>query len=94
LIKDNEPEVEELFAYGMPAYKTKNNFGLLSAFKNHINFYTTPSGHCEFQNELSNYKQRKGSVQFPLDKPLPYKLIERIVKFRITENNEKTKRPT
>lgn len=93
LIKDNAPEAEELFAYGMPAYKTnKKPLVYFAAFKKHIGFYATPSGHSEFQDELSKYKQGKGSVQFPLDKPIPYKLIERIVKFRVTENNERIKR--
>jgi len=97
LIKDNAPEAEELFAYGMPAYKTcKKPLVYFAAFKNHIGFYATPSGHSEFQDELSKYKQGKGSVQFPLDKPIPYQLIERIVKFRVIENKEKitTKKTT
>lgn len=94
LIIDNAPEAEELFAYGMPAYKTnKNPLVYFAAYKNHIGFYATPSGHSEFQDELSKYKQGKGSVQFPLDQPIPYKLIERIVKFRASENKEKTKKP-
>lgn len=87
LIKENAPDAEELFAYGMPAYKTNNRpLVYFAAFKNHIGFYATPSGHSKFQEELSKYKQGKGSVQFPLDKPIPYKLIEKIVKFRVTEN--------
>lgn len=93
LIKDNAPEAEELFAYGMPAYKTyKKPLVYFAAFKSHIGFYATPSGHGEFKDELSRYKQGKGSVQFPLDQPIPYKLIERIVKFRIAENDEKAKK--
>lgn len=92
LVKDNAPEADELFAHGMPAYKTnKKPLVYFAAFKNHIGFYATPSGHNEFQDELSKYKQGKGSVQFPLNKPIPYKLIERIVKFRVTENNENAK---
>jgi uncharacterized protein YdhG (YjbR/CyaY superfamily) len=94
LIKENAPEAEELFSYGMPAYKTnKKPLVYFAAFKNHIGFYATPSGHIEFRDELSKYKQGKGSVQFPLDKPIPFKLIESIVKFRIIENNEKKKKP-
>lgn len=90
LIKENAPEADELFSYGMPAYKTnKRALVYFAAFKNHIGFYATPSGHRDFQAELSKYKQGKGSVQFPLDKPIPYKLIEKIVKFRVNENNEK-----
>ncbi len=79
----------------MPAYKThKKPLVYFAAFKNHIGFYATPSGHSEFQDELTKYKQGKVSVQFSLDKPIPYKLIERIVKFRVTENNEKAKQAT
>ncbi len=89
LIKHHAPDGEELFAYGMPAYKTnKKPLVYFAAFKNHIGFYATPSGHNEFTQELSRYKQGKGSVQFPLDQPIPYDLIERIVKFRVEENNE------
>lgn len=95
LVKDNAPNAEELFAYEMPAYKTnKKPLVYFAAFKNHIGFYATPSGHSEFQDDLSKYKQGKGSVQFPLDQPIPYKLIKRIVKFRVIETNEKTKKPT
>lgn len=95
LIKYNAPAAEELFAYGMPAYKlNKKPLVYFAAFKNHIGFYATPSGHSAFQDELSKYKQGKGSVQFPLDKPIPYKLIERIVKFRVTENNDRTVKRT
>ena len=95
LIKEKTPNAEELFAYGMPAYKTnKKPLVYFAAFKNHIGFYATPSGHSEFQDELSKYKQGKGSVQFPLDKPIPYKLIQKIVKFRVAENNKQAKKPT
>lgn len=91
LIKANAPEAEESMAYGMPAYKIyKKPLVYFAAFKNHIGFYATPSGHTEFQEELSRYKQGKGSVQFPLDQEVPYALIERIVQFRIEENKAKT----
>ena len=66
---------------------TKSNAD--SGFKNHIGFYATPTGHNKFQNELSKYKQGKGSVQFPLDQPIPYPLIKSMVQFRVSENNEK-----
>jgi uncharacterized protein YdhG (YjbR/CyaY superfamily) len=90
LINDNAPGANEHFAYGMPAFKLyKKPLVYFAAFKNHIGFYATPSGHTEFQEELSKYRHGKGSVQFPLDKPIPYKLIERIVKFRVTENYER-----
>lgn len=81
------PESEESIAYGMPAYKT-NSMPLVyfACFKKHIGFYATPSGHSQFSGELSSYKQGKGSVQFPLDKPIPIDLIRRIVAFRKEEN--------
>jgi uncharacterized protein YdhG (YjbR/CyaY superfamily) len=93
VIKENAPEAEEFIAYGMPAYKTNNNpLVYFAAYKKHIGFYATPTGHSEFIDELSLCKQGNGSVQFPLDKPIPYELIERIVKFRVTENNNKAKK--
>lgn len=89
LIKDTAPEAEELFSYGMPAYKFNHKpLVYFAAFKNHIGFYATPSGHREFRVELSKYKQGKGSVQFPINEPIPYGLIERIIKFRLIENKK------
>ena len=85
LIKLNAANAEERMAYGMPAYKiNKKPLVYFAAFKNHIGVYATPAGHSEFKEELSRYKQGKGSVQFPIDRPIPYELIERIVKFRVT----------
>ncbi|MFC2188327.1 iron chaperone [Fulvivirgaceae bacterium LMO-SS25] len=90
LILDNAPDAQEQIAYGMPGYKTnKKPLVYFAAFKHHIGLYATPSGHAEFKEELSIYKQGKGSVQFPLNKAIPYELIERIVKFRVAENNTK-----
>ena len=75
----------------MPAYKlNKKPLVYFAAFKNHIGFYATPTGHSEFKNELSLYKQGKGSVQFPLNQKIPYQLIEKIVKFRVNEIYQKT----
>jgi uncharacterized protein YdhG (YjbR/CyaY superfamily) len=88
LITDSAPDAQELMAYGMPGYKTnKKPLVYFAAYKNHIGFYATPSGHDAFKDELSKYKQGKGSVQFQLDKPMPYELIEKMVKFRVEENN-------
>ena len=90
LIKDIALEAEERMAYGMPGYKTnKKPLVYFAAYKNHIGFYAMPSGHSEFKAELSKYKQGKGSVQFPIDQPMPYELIERIVKFRVKENENR-----
>ena len=92
IIKEAAPEAEESIAYGMPAYKLKGKpLVYFAGFKNHIGFYATPSGHAEFAKELSKYKQGKGSVQFPLDQPIPYELIAQIVAFRVFENLEKGK---
>jgi len=92
-IKKLIPESEETISYAMPSFKMhKKAIVYFAGYKNHIGFYATPTGHKEFKEELSNYKQGKGSVQFPLDKPIPYDLIKRIVKFRVTENNQKFKK--
>jgi uncharacterized protein YdhG (YjbR/CyaY superfamily) len=88
-IKTTAPKAEEVISYGMPAFKYHGMLVYFAAFKNHIGFYALPSGHKAFEKELSIYKQGKGSVQFPLDKPLPLALIKKIVKFRVKENLEK-----
>jgi uncharacterized protein YdhG (YjbR/CyaY superfamily) len=89
-IKKAAPGAEEGIGYGMPAYTTNDRpLVYFAGFSKHIGFYATPSGHSEFSAELSRYKQGKGSVQFPLDKPLPLDLIARITKFRVKENSEK-----
>lgn len=90
LIKSTAPDAVESISYGMPAYKTfKKPLVYFAGYDKHIGLYATPSGHSEFEKELSSYKQGKGSVQFPLDKPIPYDLIRRIVEFRVKENKEK-----
>jgi uncharacterized protein YdhG (YjbR/CyaY superfamily) len=92
IIKQAAPEAEESIGYGMPAYKTHGKpLVYFAGCKNHIGFYATPSGHAEFVKELSTYKQGKGSVQFPIDQPMPLKLIAQIVEFRVIENMEKAK---
>lgn len=88
-IKKAAPEAEEVISYGMPAFKYHGMLVYFSAYKNHIGFYATPTGHSEFKEELSVYKQGKGSVQFPLNKPLPLDLISRIVQFRAKQNLNK-----
>lgn len=90
IIKKAAPKAEESMSYGMPAYKMNGKpLVYFSGYKSHIGFYATPTGHAEFKKELSKYKQGKGSVQFPLDEPMPLKLIEQIVKFRAAENEMK-----
>ena len=89
-IRAAAPHAVESISYGMPAYKTHGKpLVYFAAFAHHIGLYATPSGHSAFSGELSKYKQGKGSVQFPLDEPLPLELIERIVAFRVQENSHK-----
>ncbi len=85
-IREAAPDAQEKISYKMPTFTLKGNLVYFAAFKNHIGFYPIPSGIEEFKEELSAYEQGKGSVQFPLDKPIPYDLISRIVKFRVKEN--------
>lgn len=92
VIINKAPEAVESISYGMPAYKTNGKpLVYFAGYKNHIGFYATPTGHTEFAEELSKYKQGKGSVQFPLDQPIPFDLIERIVEFRVKGNLLKLK---
>lgn len=87
LIKSEAPDAEEGMSYGIPAYKLCGHpLVYFAGYKGHIGLYATPSGHAAFAEELAGYKQGKGSVQFPVGKPLPYELIARIVRFRIEEN--------
>ena len=86
-IKQAAPEAEEAIKYAMPTYVLNGNLVHFAAFKNHIGFYPVPSGIEAFKQELSVYKGAKGSVQFPLDKPMPLDLITKIVKFRVEENS-------
>lgn len=90
IVKEEAPDAVEGFAYQMPSYKTNGKpLVYFAGFKKHIGFYATPSGHTAFADELAKYKQGRGSVQFPLDKPIPYDLIRQIVAFRAEENNYK-----
>ena len=90
LILEKAPEAQESISYGMPAYKTNGKpLIYFAAFKNHIGLYATPSGHTHFADALSQYKQGKGSVQFPNEQPLPLDLIAEIIAFRLEENASK-----
>jgi uncharacterized protein YdhG (YjbR/CyaY superfamily) len=79
------PQAEEVISYNMPACKYQGILVYFAAYKSHIGFYATPTGHEEFKTELSKYKQGKGSVHFPLNQPLPLDLISKIVTFRLNE---------
>ncbi|MBI1266548.1 MAG: DUF1801 domain-containing protein [Cryomorphaceae bacterium] len=89
-ILTNAPLATEGISYGMPAYKSDGKpLVYFAAFKNHVGFYATPTGHAAFSSDLSKYKQGKGSVQFPINADLPLELIARIVMFRAEENRGK-----
>ncbi len=88
------PEAEEAISYQIPTFKLHGNLVHFAAWKNHIGFYPASSGIKLFKEELSRYEMTKGSVHFPLDKPLPLRLIHKLVKFRVTENLEKHRTKT
>jgi len=85
-IRKAAPEAEETINYAIPTFTLNGNLVHFAAFRRHIGFYPTPSGMEKFKHELSFYEGAKGSVKFPLDKPIPYDLISRIVQFRVEEN--------
>lgn len=91
-IKKAAPGAEEVISYNMPAYKLNGILVYFAGYKNHIGFYPTSTGIEAFKSEFSKFKWAKGSVQFPLIKPLPLRLISKIVKFRVAENLQKPKK--
>ena len=88
-IKTAAPGAEEAIKYGVPTFVLNGNLVHFAAFKNHIGFYPTPSAIAKFREDLSKYKSAKGSVQFPLDEPMPVALVTRIVRFRVGEARAK-----
>lgn len=92
VIKESAPDAEEKISYGMPTFVLNRNLVHFAAYKNHIGFYPTPNGINTFKQELSEYKTSKGAVQFPIGKPIPYELVSKIVKFRVSENMSKAKK--
>jgi len=91
-VRKAAPEAEEAISYQIPTFKLNGNLVHFAAFKNHIGFFPTSSGIRAFKKELSGYELSKGTVRFPLDKPLPLSLVSRIVKFRAKENLAKAKK--
>jgi uncharacterized protein YdhG (YjbR/CyaY superfamily) len=91
-IKEAAPEAKETISYAMPAFTFHGNLIYFAGYKNHIGLYPTPAGIDEFKDDLSRYKGAKGSVQFPLDEPMPLDLITRITKFLVKRNLEKAKK--
>jgi uncharacterized protein YdhG (YjbR/CyaY superfamily) len=91
-IRESAPEATEAISYRIPTFKLNGNLVHFAAFRDHISFFPTSSGVEAFRNELSGYKTSKGTVQFPLDKPIPFDLVRKIVKFRVRENQGKQRR--
>jgi len=92
VILEAAPDAEETIRYQMPTFQLAGkNLVHFAAFQHHIGFYPIPSGIAAFKKELSPYKQGKGSVQFPLDEPVPYELVKKIVAFRVKETMQAIK---
>jgi uncharacterized protein YdhG (YjbR/CyaY superfamily) len=89
-IKAAAPKAGETINYAIPTFTLNGNLVHFAAFDKHIGFYPTPSGIEAFKKELAAYEGAKGSVKFPLDKPLPLRLVTRIVKFRVAEQMKKS----
>lgn len=85
-VHEAAPAATEKISYAMPTFYLHGNLVHFAAFKNHIGFYPVPTAIEKFKKDFSKYKTAKGSVQFPLDQPMPYALIARVVKFRVKEN--------
>ena len=91
-IKARVPNAEEHISYNMPAFKVNGEYFVhFSAWKNHIGMYPIPAGNEAFQKQIEQYRSAKSSLNFPLDKPMPIKLIEKFIKFRIAENLKSAK---
>jgi uncharacterized protein YdhG (YjbR/CyaY superfamily) len=85
-IRDSAPEAKEAISYQMPAFKLNGTLVWFAAFKNHIGFYPTSSAIKAFKEKLSSYEVSKGTIRFPIDKPIPFELVKEIVKFRVKQN--------
>jgi uncharacterized protein YdhG (YjbR/CyaY superfamily) len=89
IINESAPKAEEAISYQIPTFKLNGNLVHFAGYKNHIGFYPSPSGIEAFKNELSPYDVAKGSVKFPIDKPIPFDLVRKIVEYRVKENLNK-----
>lgn len=91
VIRDHAPDAQEAMRYQMPTFQLEGNLIHFAAYKHHIGIYPTPTGVEAFKEELSGYKNAKGSIQIPLDQPLPLELIGKITAYRVQENLSKRK---
>jgi uncharacterized protein YdhG (YjbR/CyaY superfamily) len=92
IVQEMAPDATEKISYGIPAFALNGTFIYYAAYKGYISLYPAPRGEPEFQAELEHYKGGKGTVQFPLDQPLPIDLITRIVQFQIAQDQARTNR--
>jgi len=90
-IRESAPEAEEAISYRMPAFKLNGILVWFAAFKNHIGFYPKTSAIEAFKEELSGYEVSKGAIRFPINKPVPFGLVKKIVRYRVKENVDKKK---
>lgn len=88
-IHESAPEAKEKISYQIPTFVLSGNLVHFAAYQTHIGFYPGAAGVAAFSNELSAYKTSKGTIQFPLDKPIPYEVIKKITIFRVKENTKK-----
>lgn len=88
-IRKAAPEAEEIISYNMPAFTLNGVLVYFAAFKKHIGFYPPVKGDQSLRKAISSYAGEKGNLQFPLDQPIPYRLIERIVKLRVKQNSSR-----
>lgn len=88
-VREAAPQAEETISYRMPAYKQNGILVYFAAFKDHIGFFPTADGVEAFKNKLSAYKTSKGTLKFPLDRPMPLELVKEIVRYRVKKNSEK-----
>ena len=90
VIKGSAPRAEEAIAYGIPTFRLNGNLVHFAAFKDHISFFPTSSPIPVFKKELAPYKQSEGTIQFPMDRPILFDLVKKIVKYRVNENLDKS----
>jgi len=89
VIRQSAPGAEEAISYGIPTFKLNGNLVHFAAFKDHISFFPTSSPIPAFKKELTPYIQSKGTIRFPLGKPIPFGLVKKIVKYRVAEMGRK-----
>lgn len=92
IIRETAPKAEETIKYGIPTFTLKENLVHFGAYESHIGFYPTPSAIEAFKEELSPYEHSKGTIRFPIDKPVPFDLVRRMVRFRVKELLESGKK--